>query len=287
MKEAEINFITDGRKISLDEIRKVEMSRYQKVFAEFLEREIALDLNGKAYTREDIKSLNLEDAQEVLACAKERLGRDKIRSIYAEDLEKGDAMWKDIAASSPSRKNLQAGIVEVEAKGITLEQFMLCNQGLAKSNNLYLPSKMHPEHYSFEAGPGGTQTIIETFGMYKYPACLHLEPCVDGYCPIREDADTVMSMVGYTKLMSDGTDTKIIGMHQFKQKDDGIKVKLGVFLPEAAPKEIIEGHKWHLMVEFNNALQSAAWERPTAIQRKMLALAIRKMKKKSSARGTM
>jgi hypothetical protein len=280
MKSYEINFTVDGKKISQEEIREVEMSRYQKVFGELFDRNIVLESNGRTYTREEIDSLDLEEAREVLACTKEKLGREKIRSIYAEDLAKGDEMWKEIAANSRAKENLQAGIVEVEAKGITLEQFMLCNQGLAKANNLYLPSKMHPEHYSFEAGPGGTQTIIETFGMYKYPAYLHLEPCNDGCRPIQPDEDTTMSMVGYTKLMSDGTDTKIIGMHQFKRSEDGIKVKLGVFVPEAAPKEIVEGHKWHLMVEFNNALESAAQEKPNAIQKKVLGLAIQKMKKK-------
>lgn len=78
--------------------------------------------------------------------------------------------------------------------------------------------------------------------------------------------------------MSDGTDTKIVGMHQFKQSSDGIKVKLGVFVPEAAPKEIVEGHKWHLMVEFQNVLEAAVQEKPNAIQKAALGLAIKKMK---------
>lgn len=278
MKNYEINFTVDRKKVTREEIRKVEKSRYQKVFGELFEKKIVPKADNKSYTREEIDRMDLEDLREVLACTKEKLGRKKIRGIYSEELKQGDQMWKEISANSREKENLQQGIVEVEAKGISLEQFMMSNQRLVKANNLYLPSKIHPEHYSFEAGAGGTQTIIETFGMYKYPAYLHLEPCKDGYYPIQPDEDTIMSMVGYTKLMSDGTDTKIVGMHQFKQSSDGIKVKLGVFVPEAAPKEIVEGHKWHLMVEFQNVLEAAVQEKPNAIQKAALGLAIKKMK---------
>lgn len=169
--------------------------------------------------------------------------------------------------------------MEVEARGITLKQFMVFNQSLARRNDLTLPSMIHPEHYSFEAGPGGEQIIIETFGMYGDPTWMHLIPGKDFYRPIPLDHDTTMSMVGYTHLMSDNTNTKLIGMHQFKDWDEGLRVKLGVFLPEAAPRDMLEGHKWHLAVEFNNALHYAAETKVNPVMSLALGLALKKMKK--------
>lgn len=51
------------------------------------------------------------------------------------------------------------------------------------------------------------------------------------------DADTKISMTGDTAtLMSDPSlDIKMYGMHQFKMKKGGLRIKLGVFSPEATP----------------------------------------------------
>ena len=137
---------------------------------------------------------------------------------------------------------------------------------------------IHPEHYSFEVA-NGEQIIIETFGMYKNPTYMHLIPANDGFTPIPVDDDTSFSMVGYTHLAHDDSDTKIVGMHQFKERDDGLEVKLGVFLPKAAPAEMLEGHKWHLMVEFNNCLHLAAEKHVSPLLKPALKAALKKMKK--------
>ena len=51
------------------------------------------------------------------------------------------------------------------------------------------------------------------------------------------DADTKISMAGDTAtLMSDTSlDIKMYGMHQFKMKKGGLRIKLGVFSPEETP----------------------------------------------------
>ena len=51
------------------------------------------------------------------------------------------------------------------------------------------------------------------------------------------DADTKISMAGDTAtLISDTSlDIKMYGMHQFKMKKGGLRIKLGVFSPEATP----------------------------------------------------
>lgn len=259
MSKFEVKFIIDRIEVSQEEIKKVELQRYKKVLSDLFEHGVTPTLNGIGLSSKFINTIELEKAREVLAETKEKLGRKGIYNLYKKELEESDRMWCKIAANSRTRENLQSGIVEVEVKGLTLQQFSAFNHSIDALNSLALPSRIHPEHYSFESFPGG-QIIIETFGMYKNPSYLKLEilKSEEGFMPITPDSDTAMVMMGTTKLMSDDTDTKIIGMHQFKSYEDGMKIKLGVFLPEAAPREIVEGHKWHLAVEFNNALHLAA-----------------------------
>lgn len=276
-----ITFKTDGRIVEETEIRKVERDRTIKVLHELLDKGVALSQDGGSVTASDFETLPLSDLKELLAATKERLGREEIRRLYAKELEDADKMWKEIYQAGDPKNKLQQAIVEVTTKNISLKQFLMFNRSLAEKNNLYLPSLIHPEHYSFEAGKGGTQTIIETFGMYGNPSWLYLVPAKKDFCPIAPDPDTVMVMCGQVFLASDKSDTGIIGMHQFKDRPDGLSVKLGMFLPSAAPKEIVEGHKWHFLVEFNNGLHEAAKQHPHGVQDKMLDLAIAKMKKKN------
>ncbi len=278
--EYEISFTVDGKAVSQDEIRAMELERYGVALMKISSAGATLLRGEQAITCDEACGLPLDQAKDVLAQSKTAIGRDGMVELLHDSIAQSDAMWKDIAQSSPGRQNLQVGIVEVHAKSITLPMFMLVNQRIAKKNNLDGPSRIHPEHYSFLAGAGGTQTIIETFGMHGEPSYLRLEPMSDGWTPIAPDADTVMSMLGSTYLANGRTDTKVIGYHQFKQCNDGLKVKLGVFLPQAAPKAMLEGHKWHLLVEFNNALHAAAQERPNLVQSIVLNAAIKRMKRK-------
>lgn len=236
-------------------------------------------MDGKQYSAEEAIELPLEEAKELLAQSKEAVGKQGMLDYYKDELLRADKMWEDIAAEADGQKPMKQAIVEVETDNISLIQFILFNQSLAKENNLYLPSKIHPEHYYFEAGKGGTQTIVETFGMYKDPSYLHLVPGRGVAKPITPDADTDMVMLGKTLLAHNMQDTKIIGMHQFKGKQNGLHVKLGVFLPQSAPDAILEGHKWHLMVEFNNGLHFASTKKPNWLQKLIVPIALKKAAK--------
>ncbi|MDF7636704.1 hypothetical protein PT274_00300 [Leuconostocaceae bacterium ESL0958] len=279
-----IQFKVDGEVVSQAAIREMEDSRYDVVFDDFESKQIPLTMNGQGVDCAAAKEMDLDQKKEVLAQTREKLGRSKILELWADDIKESDAMWQDIAAKADDSQPLQQAIVEVTTDNISLVQFLLFNQSLAKENNLALPSKIHPEHYYFDAGKGGTQTIIETFGMYKKPSYLHLVPADDGMKkPITPDNDTTMAMIGKTLLADSMQDTKIIGMHQLKDKGDSMVVKLGVFLPASAPSAILEGHKWHLMVEFNNGLHIAADKKPSWLQKIILKQVLKKMAKKAQA----
>lgn len=264
----QITFSVDGKAVSQEQIVAVEKQRYEKVLGELVQK-------GVLYPQQTA-GLNLEQMRVLLAETKEQIGRERMLELYHDELLLGDRMWHEIADHSPAKTELQSAFVDVYAKNISIYQFLLTNRRLMRKNNLYFPSMIHPEHYYFYAYKG-QQIIVETFGQYKYPAYLRLIPATDGYRPVALDADTTFAMTGYTHLMHDGSDTKLIGMHQFKDKGDDLVVRLGVFLPKAAPREMLEGHRWHLMVEFNNCLRFAAEQRVCLLQQLLLKQLLRKL----------
>ena len=280
MKDYKITFKVDGRIISEKEILDMELSRYHHVFHIFDDKHIPISLDGKELALKELLELPLEQAKIALAQTRESIGKEKTLELFDDEIQLGDEMWHNIAQSSQAGVNMQKAFVEVETENISLEQFMLFNQQLMKQNNLYLPSTIHPEHYYFDANSKGEQIIVETFGMYRSPSYLDLKPGDKSDFPVTPTPNVDMVMAGKTYLATDLSDTKMVGMHEMSQTDKGMKVKLGVFLPENAPKEIAEGHKWHLMVEFNNGLHIAATQQPNFLQKKAIGMALKHMQKK-------
>ncbi len=279
MKDYKIIFRVDGRIVPEAEILEMELSRYHHVFQIFDQKNIPISLADEELSYEELLQLPLEQAKIALAQTREALGKVKSLELFAPEIKRGDKMWHEIAAASKAGVNFQEAYVEVETENISLEQFMLFNQHLMKENNLYLPSTIHPEHYYFDANSKGEQIIVETFGMYKDPSYLDLKPGSKSDYPVTPDQKVDLVMAGKTYLANDHSDTKMLGMHQLTRTENGMKVKLGVFLPEQAPKEIAEGHKWHLMVEFNNGLHIAAQQHPNFLQKKVMDAALNRMKK--------
>ncbi|KPN82426.1 uncharacterized protein RZ76_08620 [Apilactobacillus kunkeei] len=278
MKDYKIQFEVDGKAISLAEIEEMEMSRYHHVFKIFVEKGIAIKLDGVEKTQDELLSLSREDAKRALAQTREEIGKEKTLELFSDEIKSSDQMWKEINETADFSQPYQQAIVDVKTENISLPQFMMFNQLLAKKNDLYMPSTIHPEHYFFDANNKGEQRIIETFGMYKDPSYLDLKPAGSKDYPIKPDDDTDIVMMGKTYLADSGLDTTILGMHQLKDRGNGMEVKLGVFLPESAPKEIIDGHKWHLMVEFKNGLEIAAKKKPNFLQKMLFKIVLKKLK---------
>ena len=88
MSNYEIIFKVDGKIITQEKIREVELSRYHLVFKEMYEHEITPLLHGAAITKNVAEQMDLDDLKECLAETRENLGRERIREIYKKDLEK-------------------------------------------------------------------------------------------------------------------------------------------------------------------------------------------------------
>ena len=166
-------------------------------------------------------------------------------------------MWHEIASKTVKGHNLQSAYVDVDVDGLTLGDFLAFNQELNKMVDPALPFKIHPEHFVF-AGVHGGQEVMEMVGQYGEPTYQKLIIHPDAEKPVAVDPDTKLAIVGDGVLMSDqNLDMMMYGMHQFKMKKGGLRIKLGVFFPDSAPHEMVLGHQEHLAVEFFNSLTIA------------------------------
>ena len=284
MEEYQIKIKKDGKEVSEEQIRQTEIKSYQKVFREFDHKNIPILLDGKWLSADEVENLELSQMKKALGQTKENIGRSNLRRLYEQELKSSDEIWKNIADNSREKENLQPIFVEAEVTGISLQQFMVCNHEIAKINNLKLPSEIHPEHYSFETGTGGNKISMERIGLQENPAWILSEIAKDRYYPVKPDADTTLSVVWYTKLMSDKSDTKLVGMHQFKQTENGMNAKLGMFYPEAAPKAMLEEQQWHMIVEVYNLMHYAYGLKPKKGQAMAVNAAVHYAKRKNHIR---
>lgn len=282
MEKYQIKLKADGKEVTEEQIQEKEIQSYKKVFREFEQKHIPILLEGEWLSSDAVEKLNLKQMKRALGQTKENIGRSNLRRLYEKELKSSDEEWKKLAASSREKENLQPVLIEADVKGISMQQFIVCNHEIAKINNLKLPSEIHPEHYSFETGRGGSRISMERIGLQENPAWIFSEVAKDGYYPIKPDADTELCVVWYTKLMSDKSDTKLVGMHQFKQTEEGMYAKLGMFFPEAAPETMLEEQQWHMLVEYCNLMRYAVGLKPKTSQKMAVNAAVRHTKRKNS-----
>lgn len=257
MTNFSIKMTLNGKSLTREWIESKELERIHHVFKEMADLGANFTYQGRPVSLSDLLALPFESAKEALIETKLALGKDRILKLYEKKLAESDVMWREIVANTVKGRNLQPAYVEVDVDGLTLGDFLAFNQSLNKMTDPALPFKIHPEHFVF-AGVHGGQEVMEMVGQYGEPTYQKLFIHPDAEKPTTPDKDTKLAMVGDGVLMSDQTvDMKMYGMHQFKMKKGGLRIKLGVFFPETAPKEMILGHQEHLAVEFYNSLTFA------------------------------
>lgn len=106
----------------------------------------------------------------------------------------------------------------------------------------------HPDHYFVEKD-GETIKGVETFGMYSGPFEMWLSPVPNLSVPIKRDESYPFAF-GAVASLPDGTNSNAPAFMQFKPLENGLAVKAGCCFPAKAPKEMVEGHKLHLVLEF-------------------------------------
>ena len=251
MSQYEIKMKINGEYIPLEKLREIELERSRHVLNEMTDLGYTPVFRGKEYTKDIIAGLDFDEAHDVLDAVQKEIGPEGLRELYREKIAESDDMWRQIAAESVMGEDIKPAIAELEATGVSLQDFVVATQQLASEGRSI--EFANPEHFTNKAKEDGTgEYVMETMGMYGEPSYMIINTAQTGIEPIPKDADTTMAGFATGNLVSDGTEMKICGMHQYKVKPEGINVKMCIGFPGATPDELVEGHKWHLAVEFYN-----------------------------------
>lgn len=114
----------------------------------------------------------------------------------------------------------------------------------------------HPEHYVIDSRPDGTQQVCETTGgaplASEFTICFGNTEAIT--IPLRKDCPYRIEGVS---VLASGL---CIGgaRHQFQDMPGGLHGFLCIDFPKRTPRSIINGHKWHLAIEFSNWVEAAA-----------------------------
>lgn len=199
----------------------------------------------------DVRRWELQRSHDALMLLKERIGDERMRELLADDLRASDEVMRTAADSSGGR--WRSAVTEMRAEGITAEEFLTWwRASLAGGDRVALLSA-NPEHYLADSRDGVVE-IVETIGSGPLRFFLTFH---DGVEIADEGWEDYPVRIGGTGRLSDGTEIARV-MHEFADgPDGGLRIRLTIQFPAAAPEHVFTGHQWHFACEFLNWLTAA------------------------------
>ena len=196
-------------------------------------------LAGKPFTNQDIRDTELERARHALTYLKQKIGTEAMRELLQDDLA---AMTDQVRGwVEASDGAWQTGSVDLIVPGPRAEVFHAWyTRAITNSREREL-REGHPEHFVSHPRRHDIE-VVENIGETELPWRIFYHslpekrarsrPCGTPDYPVRFGAEILDAdgfRVGFT-------------MHQSRDAEDGMHLKLTTFLPSAAPREIVERH---------------------------------------------
>ncbi|WP_299177329.1 hypothetical protein [uncultured Brevundimonas sp.] len=235
----------DGQPYSPALLQTIRYHRDVHVLHELKRAGAAVAIDGRTLSHDDINLLGADAAFAVSVAVRRSLAPDDIRTLFKEQLLASDRRWRDMNAASDGLP-LQACVADIEITGVSFDAFV----ENMKTQTPFLADypALHPDHF-FISKQGETLQGVETFGMYGGPSEVRLSPVPDLVAPIERD-ETYPFAFGAAATLPDGTNANAPAFMQMKPIENGLAVKAGCCFPAKAPREMVEGHKLHLAIEF-------------------------------------
>ncbi|MFG2917855.1 hypothetical protein ACGF0D_33805 [Kitasatospora sp. NPDC048298] len=206
---------------------------------------VRTEIDGTTHPREAVLAWELDRARAALSLLKQRLGDDRTRELLTPDTTASDTALASWAQASAGRR--RTAVTELTATGIDAETFLTWWQGRLQAGDRTALLAANPEHYLADS-TGERVEIIETIGTGPTRFFLHFHDTPgDDTFPVR---------IGGTGTLADGTEILHV-LHEFADTPDGLRIRLTVQFPEAAPDLLPTGHQWHFACEFTNWLEAA------------------------------
>ena len=197
-----------------------------------------------------IRAVELDRARRALAYLKTKIGNDAMRTLLADDLERTKARNRRSVEASAGRWKWDS--LELIVPGPGAATFHAYFMTMMKDDRQPELRAGHPDHFmNVPLGPHAE--VIENVGQDDLPWFIRLDfTAPDAVFPAPWDpAYPAEHRLGAFIHDADGLQ---IGsaIHEMRDADDGLHVKLTIILPEAAPDPLVVGHLHHFAVEFRN-----------------------------------
>lgn len=258
MKNIQIQAQIDGETYSVQQLKYVSYERQKHVLQEMIHLGAEIKNGDEVLTYDDVNYLSWEDAEKILLQAKLDMGADGFKELYKTSMDRSDSFWKAVDRAYNEGEPYQEATAYMQVTGFTFEDL---NKTIHKSVNGDISGlTSNPEHFFGEEVKGlkpNEKVGTETMGMFGSPVetIVIFDPSITG--PATEE-DGYRNFVSGTSTLMDGTPRHDIAVHQVRQREDGFDLKMTVYYPQSVPKEMVYGHKIHLLVEFMGGLLAAA-----------------------------
>ncbi|KAA0930206.1 hypothetical protein [Streptomyces apricus] len=255
MSNVAIECTVDGQPYSAEQLDTLRHVRNLHVLHQMKRLGASIELHDNPLSDDEIDFLGAEDAHDINVATTLAYGPEGIRKLFAEPLRTSDRLWKEWNAASAGLP-LQQARAEIKVTGVTLEEFRAHVVDFDELQKLVVAA--NPDHFFFCPQKPGVARAMETFGMYGTPTEVLVASDPDLPAPFDLDEGFQLFLAGHTELADDNTPIDIIAYHQCRPLPDGIHIKLCALFPAKAPKELVEGHRLHLAVEFAATLEMIA-----------------------------
>ena len=205
-------------------------------------------INGVLLTNADIRDLELARARHALAYLKQKLGNAAMLELIKDDLAQTvEQARRWLAASSGG---WQTAFVELTVPGPSAAAFHLWYSHTIQDSACEPELRAgHPEHFVSHPHVDGIE-VVENVGETELPWRILYRPLQDdGGFPMPWSPD--YSAHFGAELVMDGVRVGFT-MHQLRDVDGHLEMKLSTFLPTAAPRELVARHLHHFTIEFRN-----------------------------------
>lgn len=252
---SKIYAIIDNQKYTTDQLERLGFERGKQNLLELIHHGAPVkDKNGRLLSYDDVTYLSYKDTADILLQTKKELGAEGIHKYLAEPIAQSEEFWRKIDHNWRPEDGYDLAETYVILKGINIKK-LVDRLKTIKSFDENLILVAHPEHYPFLEKDVG----MEVMGLYAGPVDTKMEVDKDGHIADRVHDKKIDH--GYfrfgcgTSFLTDGTPRHDVALHKFRIIPGGFEFRLQVWFPKGTPKEMVDGHKLHLAMEFYYGLK--------------------------------
>ena len=201
------------------------------------------------YSDHDITTLELARAQRCLEILKTKLGHEKLKELFQNEMNEVTALsekWAD-----DSNGEWKSDFVIMYMPKISTNEFLTYFEGMVATGQEELLRFAHPDHIINVISDSGEAEVIENVGEFEYPWHAYLKlGAFDYTMPLSADKNYPHALAAPVKSVNGKTILYVA--HEFRDFENGMEVKLSIAIPKTAPDHLLVGHLRHFSVEWRN-----------------------------------